>query len=152
MSQLRTIQEINEKIAKGQVVVATAEEVISLVEKQGVEKTARQVDVVTTGTFGPMCSSGAFLNLGHTTPRMRMSKVSLNGVSAYAGIAAVDVYIGATEIPETDPANSDFPGAFNYGGAHVIEDLVAGKQVFLQATSYGTDCYPRRWRSIFRLM
>ncbi|NLP36106.1 MAG: hypothetical protein GX357_00435 [Firmicutes bacterium] len=144
MSQLRTIQEINEKIAKGQVVVATAEEVISLVEKQGVEKTARQVDVVTTGTFGPMCSSGAFLNLGHTTPRMRMSKVSLNGVSAYAGIAAVDVYIGATEIPETDPANSDFPGAFNYGGAHVIEDLVAGKQVFLQATSYGTDCYPRQ--------
>ena len=88
MSQLRTIQEINEKIAKGQVVVATAEEVISLVEKQGVEKTARQVDVVTTGAFGPMCSSGAFLNLGHTTPRMRMSKVSLNGVSAYAGIAA----------------------------------------------------------------
>ncbi|NLM51551.1 MAG: hypothetical protein GX197_01845 [Firmicutes bacterium] len=144
MTQLRTIQEINEKIAKGQVVVVTAEEVISLVEKQGVEKTARQVDVVTTGTFGPMCSSGAFFNLGHTTPRMRMSKVTLNGVSAYAGIAAVDVYLGATEIPETDPANTDFPGAFNYGGAHVIEDLVAGKQVLLQATSYGTDCYPRR--------
>lgn len=144
MTQLRTIQEINEKIAKGKVVVVTAEEVISLVEKQGVEKTARQVDVVTTGTFGPMCSSGAFLNLGHTTPRMKMTKVTLNGVSAYAGIAAVDVYIGATEIPETDPANSDFPGAFNYGGAHVIEDLVAGKQVLLQATAYGTDCYPRQ--------
>src|SRR5690554_1602098 len=119
MSQLRTIQEINEKIAKGQVVVATAEEVISLVEEQGVEKTARQVDVVITGTFGPMCSSGAFLNLGHSTPRMRMSKVYLNGVNAYAGIAAVDVFLGATEIPEVDPANADFPGSFNYGGAHV---------------------------------
>ncbi|NLN07630.1 MAG: hypothetical protein GX167_08435 [Firmicutes bacterium] len=142
MKQLRTIKEINEKIAKGKVVVATAEEIVSMVAEKGVEKTARQVDVVTTGTFGPMCSSGAFLNLGHTTPRMRMSKVYLNGVNAYAGIAAVDVYLGATEIPETDPANSVFPGAFNYGGAHVIEDLLSGKKVLLEATSYGTNCYP----------
>ena len=103
----------------------TAEEVLSLVAEHGVEETARRVDVVTTGTFGPMCSSGAFFNVGHTTPRMRMSKVTLNGVSAYAGLAAVDVYLGATEIPETDPANSNYPGEFNYGGAHVIEDLVA---------------------------
>ena len=88
-----------------------------------------------------MCSSGAFFNVGHTTPRMRMSKVTLNGVSAYAGLAAVDVYLGATEIPETDPANSNYPGEFNYGGAHVIEDLVAGKSVLLEAESYGTDCY-----------
>jgi uncharacterized protein (DUF39 family) len=144
MKKLRSIKEINEKIAKGQVVVATAEEIISMVEEHGVEETARRVDVVTTGTFGPMCSSGAFINLGHTTPRMRMSKVYLNGVNAYAGIAAVDVFIGATEIPETDPANTNYPGEFNYGGAHVIEDLVNGKEVFLEASSYGTDCYPRR--------
>ena len=143
MTQLRTIQEINEKIAKGQAVVMTAEEVLSLVAEHGVEETARRVDVVTTGTFGPMCSSGAFFNVGHTTPRMRMSKVTLNGVSAYACLAAVDVYLGATEIPETDPANSNYPGEFNYGGAHVIEDLVAGKSVLLEAESYGTDCYPR---------
>ncbi|NLZ93878.1 MAG: hypothetical protein GX922_07690 [Firmicutes bacterium] len=144
MSQLRSIKEINEKISKGQAVVATAEEVLSIVAEQGVEEAARRVDVVTTGTFGPMCSSGAFLNLGHTTPRMRMTKVYLNGVNAYAGIAAVDVYLGATEIPETDPANTNFPGDFNYGGAHVIEDLVAGKKVRLEALSYGTNCYPRR--------
>ena len=144
MAQIRSIAEINEKIQKGEAVVVTAEEVISLVEEHGVEETARRVDVVTTGTFGPMCSSGAFLNLGHPTPRMRMSKVFLNGVNAYAGIAAVDVFLGATEIPDVDPANKNFPGAFNYGGAHVIEDLVAGRQVYLEATSYGTDCYPRQ--------
>lgn len=73
-----------------------------------------------------------------------MSKVYLNGVNAYAGIAAVDVFLGATEIPDVDPANKNFPGAFNYGGAHIIEDLVAGRQVYLEATSYGTDCYPRQ--------
>ena len=144
MSQLRSIAEINEKIAKGQAVVVTAEEVISLIEEHGVEETAKRVDVVTTGTFGPMCSSGAFLNLGHPTPRMRMAKVFLNGVNAYAGIAAVDAFIGATEIPDVDPANKNFPGSFNYGGAHVIEDLVAGKEVYLEASSYGTDCYPRQ--------
>jgi L-aspartate semialdehyde sulfurtransferase len=144
MTQLRSIAEINEKISKGQAVVATAEEVISMVEEHGVEEAAKRVDVVTTGTFGPMCSSGAFLNLGHPAPRMRMSKVWLNGVNAYAGIAAVDCFIGATEIPDVDPANKNFPGNFNYGGAHVIEDLVAGRDVYLEADSYGTDCYPRQ--------
>lgn len=140
----KTYDEINEKISRGEAVVVTAEEVIDLVEEKGLEQTAQEVDVVTTGTFGPMCSSGVFLNVGHPTPRMRMSKVYLNGVNAYAGIAAVDVYLGATEIPETDPANKDYPGEFNYGGAHVIEDLVAGKDVRLEAYSYGTDCYPRK--------
>ncbi|HWR71203.1 MAG TPA: homocysteine biosynthesis protein, partial [Dehalococcoidia bacterium] len=60
----RTIAEINEKIHKGQAVVATAEEVIGIVEKKGIEKATREVDVVTTATFGPMCSSGAYFNVG----------------------------------------------------------------------------------------
>lgn len=140
----KTYEEINEKIRSGAAVVVTAEEVISLVKERGIEETASYVDVVTTGTFGPMCSSGAFLNLGHPKPRMRMSKIYLNGVEAYAGIAAVDAYLGATQIPETDPANKSFPGHFSYGGGHVIEDLAAGKEVFLDAYSYGTDCYPRK--------
>ncbi len=101
---------------------------------------------MTTGTFGPMCSSGAFINLGHSKPRIKISKAWLNGVPAYSGIAAVDVYIGATELVESDPLNEVFPGEFKYGGGHVIEDLVAGRKVKLEADSYGTDCYPnRRW-------
>jgi uncharacterized protein (DUF39 family) len=143
MSVERTYQEINERIKAGKAVILTAEEVIGKVREQGISKTAQEVDVVTTGTFGPMCSSGAFLNFGHTKPRMRMSKVWLNDVPAYAGIAAVDAFLGATELPEQDPRNSIYPGEFRYGGAHVIEDLVAGKEIRLRATSYGTDCYPR---------
>ncbi len=140
----KTVAEINEKIRKGQVVVVTAEEMVDIVAAKGPEKAAREVDVVTTGTFGAMCSSGAFLNFGHTTPRMKMQKILLNNVAAYGGLAAVDCYIGATETREDDPLNSVFPGPFKYGGGHVIEDLVSGKEVELKATAYGTDCYPRK--------
>jgi len=140
----KTYQEINEKIKKGNVVVATAEEMIDIVAQDGARKAAEKVDVVTTGTFGPMCSSGAFLNVGHSKPRMKIQKAWLNNVSAYCGIAAVDLYIGATEMPEDDPLNKVFPGEFRYGGGHVIQDLVAGKDVHLRAASYGTDCYPRK--------
>ena len=140
----KTYEEINAKIRAGEAVVVTAEEVIPMVRERGVEETAAAVDVVTTGTFGPMCSSGAFFNLGHPKPRMKMSRVFLNGVEAYAGLAAVDAYLGATQIPETDPDNKSFPGEFNYGGGHVLEDLVDGKEVLLEATAYGTDCYPKK--------
>lgn len=144
MAMEKTYAEINEKIRSGKAVVLTAEEVIPLVEEKGVAAAARQVDVVTTGTFSPMCSSGVFLNFGHPKPRVRMQKVWLNGIAAYAGIAAVDAYLGATELPEDDPANSNYPGEFRYGGGHVIHDLLAGKPVKLEAISYGTDCYPGR--------
>ena len=76
----KTFQEINEKIKTGCAVVVTAEEMIDVVERHGDVEAARRIDVVTTGTFSPMCSSGAFLNFGHTSPRIRASKVWLNDV------------------------------------------------------------------------
>ena len=140
----KTIQEINEKIKKGRAVVVTAEEMIDVVQRHGDVEAARRIDVVTTGTFGAMCSSGAFLNFGHTSPKIRASRVWLNDVPAYGGIAAVDCYLGATEVVEGDPLNSVYPGEFNYGGGPVIEDLVSGNVVKLRAEGYGTDCYPSR--------
>ncbi|NQV04518.1 MAG: hypothetical protein HQ532_03370, partial [Candidatus Omnitrophica bacterium] len=142
----KTIKEINEKIKQGKAVVVTAEEIIGLVEKDGLKKTAQKVDVVTTGTFGPMCSSSAYFNIGHAKPRIKLGggKVTLNDVPLYAGFAAVDVFLGATALPESDPQNKVYPGEFKYGGAHVIQDLVAGKDLKLSATAYGTDCYPRK--------
>ena len=142
----KTIAEINERIRKGQAVVVTAEEVIDLVEKKGVERAAEEVDVVTTGTFGPMCSSGAYFNLGHSKPRIKIGggRAYLNDVPAYTGIAAVDIFLGATALPDDDPRNRVHPGPFNYGGGHVIEELVAGKDVRLTVAAYGTDCYPRK--------
>jgi len=133
----KTFTEINEKISKRKAVVLTAEEVIQMAEEEGISKVAEKVDVVTTGTFGPMCSSGAFLNFGHTDPPIKMSEVWLNDVPAYGALAAVDAYIGATAISKTRGTN--------YGGAHVIEDMVRGKKIKLVAISNGTDCYPRKY-------
>jgi L-aspartate semialdehyde sulfurtransferase len=143
---LKTIDEINEKIKNGKVVVVTAEEMIEITKEKGTKGASKYVDVVTTGTFGPMCSSGMFINIGHTKPRIKIGggKCLLNDVPAYCGVAAVDVYIGATAMPDDDPRNMVYPGAFKYGGGHVIEDFVGGKDIRLMATAYGTDCYPNK--------
>jgi len=142
----KTIAAINEKIKRGKAVVVTAEEVIDIAEQKGVSRAAEEIDVVTTGTFGPMCSSGASLNIGHSKPRIKLGggKVYLNDVPVYTGLAAVDIFLGVTAIPEDDPRNKFYPGEFNYGGGHVIEELVAGKDIRLVASAYGTDCYPRK--------
>jgi L-aspartate semialdehyde sulfurtransferase len=140
----KTFQEINAKIRNGSVVVVTAEEMIDIVRDNGAEEAASQVDVVTTGTFAPMCSSGAFINFGHSVPGIKAVDIWLNNVRAYGGVAAVDCYIGATQVCGDDPLNKVYPGEFVYGGGHVIQDLVAGKKVYLKAMGYGTDCYPRK--------
>ncbi|MFQ5837018.1 MAG: homocysteine biosynthesis protein [Candidatus Bathyarchaeia archaeon] len=131
----RTIAEINEKIKTGDVQVLTAEEMKKLVESSGVEVAYKEVDVVTTGTFGAMCSSGAIINLGHADPPIKIQRAWINDVEVCHPGAAVDLYIGATIMSETRP--------FEYGGGHVIEDLISGKEVEVRATAYGTDCYPR---------
>ncbi|MFW5986278.1 MAG: homocysteine biosynthesis protein [Halanaerobiales bacterium] len=136
MSKEKSYEEINERIKKGEALVLTAEEMSDFVEEHGEDRALEEVDVVTTATFGAMCSSGAFLNFGHPDPPIRMERVYLNDVLAYAGLAAVDVYLGATEESESKPGE--------YGGAHVIEDLLKGEKIHLQATAKGTDCYPRR--------
>lgn len=135
--KLRTIEGINAKIKRGDAVVATADEFIQIVDKRGLNVAAKEIDVVTTGTFGAMCSSGALLNFGHSEPPIKMWHCWLNDVQAYRGLAAVDAYIGATAMSETK--------GIEYGGGHVIEDLVKGKEIQLRADSYGTDCYPRKF-------
>ncbi len=143
---MKTIAEINQKIKQGKAVVVNAEEVIDLVKEKGVKQAAQHVDVVTTGTFGPMCSSGIYFNIGHSKPRIKLGggRVYLNDVLAYPGLAAADVFFGANALPDDDPRNRVHPGDFNYGGGHVIEELVAGKDIRFVANAYGTDCYPRK--------
>lgn len=131
----KTYEEINEKIRNKEAVVVTAEEVSRMAEEMGPEEIAAKADVVTTATFGPMCSSGAFINFGHSDPPMRMEEVSLNDVPVYAGLAAVDAYIGASSESKYDNT---------YGGAHIIEELIAGKEIKLKARAKGTDCYPAK--------
>ncbi len=131
----KTWEEINAKIASGTAVVITAEEAAAMSAEATPAEMAKKVDVVTTGTFGAMCSSGIFLNFGHPEPAIRMERITLDGIAAYGGIAAVDAFLGATETHPDDP---------RLGGAHVIERLIAGEEVLLRASGKGTDCYPRK--------
>ena len=131
----RTVEEINQKIRNGDVQVLTAEEMKKLVERSSVEVAFKEVDVVTTGTFGAMCSSGAVINLGHSDPPIKIDHAWMNDVEVCHPGAAVDLFIGATSMSEKQP--------YEYGGGHLIQDLVAGKEVELRADGYGTDCYPR---------
>ena len=135
MSKTKSYEEINKKLKAGKAVVLTAEEVAKMAKEMSPEEIVEKVDVVTTATFGAMCSSGAIINFGHANPPIRMEKIRLNGVPCYEGLAAVDSYIGATA------CNPDNP---EYGGAHVIQDLLEGKDVLLEAWGKGTDCYPRK--------
>ena len=136
---MRTIAEINDKINRKKAVVLTARELKAKVAQKGVTAVAKQVDIVTTGTFEPMESSGAVINLGHTDPPIKIRRCWLDGVPAYSGFGAVDLYLGASsQIEEKDGEELK-----ERGGGHVIEDLIAGKLIQLRAQGQVTDCYPR---------
>lgn len=137
---MRTISEINEKILQKRAVVRTVEELKAQVAEMGVTQAAKEIDVITTGTFEPMESSGAIINLGHTDPPIKIRRCWLDGVLAYSGFGAVDLYIGATQVSE---ALEGEEARENKGGGHVIENLIAGKPVHLRALGQVTDCYPR---------
>jgi Uncharacterized conserved protein len=136
---MRTIADINDKINRHCAVVWTVEELKARVVEAGVTQAATEVDVVTTGTFEPMESSGAILNLGHTDPPIKIRQCWLDGVPAYSGFGAVDLYLGATQVAES----SDGEEMRERGGGYVIQDLIAGKPVHLRAVGQVTDCYPR---------
>ncbi len=144
---MRTIAEINEKINRKKAVVLTVEELKAKVAEVGIAKTAKQVDVVTTGTFEQMESSGAIINLGHTDPPIKIRRCWLDGVPAYSGFGAVDLYLGASSTAEPLEGETGSSGEtaskILKGGGNVIEDLIAGKPVQVRALGQVTDCYPR---------
>ncbi len=135
----QTIAEINAKIAKKTAKVLTVTELKALVAEVGVKQATKQVDVITTGTFEPMESSGAIINLGHTDPPIKIRSCWIDGVSAYAGFGAVDLYLGATQESELEEDEKKI----DRGGGHVIADLIAGKSLSLRAIGHPNDCYPR---------
>lgn len=149
---MRTIAEINDKIRRRCAVVWTVEELKARVAEIGITQADKQVDVITTGTFEPMESSGAIINLGQTDPPIKIRQCWLDGVLAYPGFGAVDIYLGATviadytgagEIAEAEKRPSG--ATIERGGGHVIEDLIAGKSIQIKARGQVTDCYPRAY-------
>lgn len=134
---MKTISEINDKIIQNRAVVWTVEELKARVTPNNIAQIAEQVDVITTGTFEPMEGSGAVINLGHTDPPINIKTCCLDGVPAYSGFGAVDLYLGAAQMIEDSEETRE------RGGGHVIEDLIAGKAIHLKASGVVSDCYPR---------
>lgn len=134
---MKTITEINDKILQNRAVVWTVEELKARVTPDNIAQIAEQVDVITTGTFEPMEGSGAVINLGHTDPPINIKTCWLDGVPAYSGFGAVDLYLGAAQMID------DAEETRERGGGHVIEDLIAGKSIHLKASGVVSDCYPR---------
>ncbi|MEM1367558.1 MAG: homocysteine biosynthesis protein, partial [Cyanobacteria bacterium P01_H01_bin.15] len=144
----RTLAEINDRIAAGQGRVWTSSELKQRLDSGHVSPADLfdEVDVITTGTFEPMESSSAILNLGQSDPPLKIRKCWLDGVPAYAGFGAVDVCLGAS-MPadfnkDASPELSKSDLKPKRGGGHVIEDLIAGKAISLRAIGQATDCYP----------
>lgn len=145
---MRTIAEINDKILQSKATIWTVEELKIKVQEIGVSQAFQEVDVICTGTFEPMESSGAIINIGHTDPPIKIRQCWLDGIPAYAGFGAVDLYLGATAMAdygrnETVERITDVKSNLERGGGHVIEDLIAGKSIHLKAIGQQTDCYPK---------
>ncbi|NLZ30595.1 MAG: methanogenesis marker 16 metalloprotein, partial [Methanomicrobiales archaeon] len=83
---MKTIADIDEKIRDGSAVVYTATEFKRLV-REGVDISAADVDVVTTGTCGVMSGTTAVLSVPVTGPGVfeRAEKAWLNGVPCMPG-------------------------------------------------------------------
>ena len=153
----RSIAEINDKIRCAKAVTWTVEEVKARVPDIGISRAFKEIDVICSGTFEPMESSGAIINLGHTDPPIKIRQCWFDGVPAYAGFGAVDLYLGATAMADYSSIEASGDRSSNVGettglrsrnntrrgGGHVIADLIAGKPITVKALGQQTDCYPR---------
>lgn len=139
MEQIRTINEINNKISKGEAVVIGVDEFKKVCATEGIKKAAEKIDVVTCATFSPTCGTGIMMNLGHTNPPIKFKEAYFNNVRAYTGFTSVDAYIGSDQPSEDNNIN------IHYGGAHVMEDLLNKKTIHFKAVGFGPRChsYPR---------
>ncbi|MHC1605155.1 MAG: methanogenesis marker 16 metalloprotein [Candidatus Methanofastidiosia archaeon] len=124
-NSLKNVEEINEKIRRGEAVVYTAEE-LKQVLREGKRITPGDVDVVTTGTCGIMSGTAAILSIPVAERRRfgKADKLFLNDVMAFPGpcpnesLGIVDAVVYGTSY-----ANNE------YGGGHLFRDMAEGKKI-----------------------
>lgn len=134
---VKTIDDINEKIRKGEAVVYTAQELKDML-RGGERPTPQSVDVVTTGTCGIMSGTSAVFTIpvAQKGSFKKARSLWLNGVPAYPGpcpnesLGVVDVIFYGTSY-----ANN------KYGGGHLLRDLVNGDEVEVRVESFENKTY-----------
>ena len=133
MTNNRSIEEINQKIDKGEANIYTAEEFKKLIKNDNAPS-FDEVDVVTCGTCGVMSGTAAILNFIISEPGefIRASEVYLNGVPAYAG-PCPNEWLGSVDVILHGTAHSIYDES--YGGGFLLKDLLEGREIDVRVES-----------------
>ena len=133
MTNNRSIEEINQKIDKGEANIYTAEEFKKLIKNDNAPS-FDEVDVVTCGTCGVMSGTAAILNFIISEPGefIRASEVYLNGVPAYAG-PCPNEWLGSVDVILHGTAHSIHDES--YGGGFLLKDLLEGREIDVRVES-----------------
>ena len=134
VSMIRTYEEINEKIESGKANVISAFEAKSVIKDKGVKSFLNNVDVVTCASFEMNTNASLYMSFGQTDPLIYFSEAYLNDVLAYP-TGPTDLLLSSVAFSKDKP---------EYGGAHIIEDLVAGKDVHLKVSGKNLQVFPNR--------
>jgi putative methanogenesis marker 16 metalloprotein len=134
---IRSIEEINEKIKGGNVTVLTAEEVSRLVREDN-PPVAEDVDVVTTGTCGIMSGTAAVLHVPVAKPGIfkKAKKIFLNGVPGFPG-PCPNEWLGSVDMIIYGTSHSIYDN--KYGGGFLFKDLVGGQEIEVEMESTDGD-------------
>ena len=130
----RTYDEINEKILAGKAQVLTGVEAKALIKEKGIKHFLNNVDVVTFASFEMTTNAILYLNFGQTDPLIYFSEAYINNVAAMVS-GPTDLVLSCVSISEDNP---------EYGGAHIIEDLVKGKDLHFKSTGRNLTVFPNK--------
>ena len=130
----RTTPEINEKIKASKAKVLTASEAKSLIKEKGLKYFADNTDVVTCGSFEMHTNALIYLSFGQTDPLIYFSEALINNVPAYT-LGPTDLALSCVAFSKENP---------KYSGAHVLEDLVSGKDIHLKVSGKNLEVFPNK--------
>ncbi|MGD0952426.1 MAG: methanogenesis marker 16 metalloprotein [Methanotrichaceae archaeon] len=146
MANSKSIAEINGRIARGDAVVMTAQEVCDAV-LGGEDLTLRDVDVVTTATRAIMSGTYAVLSfpIGEPCSFTRAERAWINSVPASIGpcpnerLGIIDMMVFGTSHSKERP---------NYGGGHLFRNLVDGSNVQVEVETDGGKSFAKSTRLV----
>ncbi|MDD5456143.1 MAG: homocysteine biosynthesis protein [Candidatus Margulisbacteria bacterium] len=120
--------------------IVTNHQLLNMVNKDGLKKTAAKVDKVSLGVFEP---------LDHIYLRFAVKDLDVKPFSAKLQNVPLHIenndhfLVGSQTLAQDDPMNSHFPGEFTYGGAFLIEDLINKKHLDLRVNGYINDVFEK---------
>ena len=127
--------ELQERQRQGRLRVRLAADWRALVDAVGLAEAYADTDVVVAADAGFSDQGSLHLHLGPTDPPIRLRDPSLGGVAAQAGGGAADLVL---------PIGGGLVEGSRRGGAQVLADLLAGREVTLDSAGEGTRLQPRR--------